>query len=79
MYKKTVQTEKGSPQNLKSLNVVQASQNVFLHLLHIGCFCCCAIAEFGSTQVLFYEIQFTVKLGIKVTDMSTRRYVLLEL
>ena len=59
-------------------DVIKTTQHFPFHLLKGPCTASNAETEFRSTPVLLNEVQFTVVLGIKITQVTTRLDMLLK-
>jgi hypothetical protein len=61
-----------SPNDRQLWDFIQGFLHIILHFINVGSPCRGAITKFDCPQVHFDEVQFTMVLGIKVTNVTTR-------
>lgn len=65
--------------DLKVGDIIEALDDLLLHLANCCCVPCHVKTEFCHVSILFNEVQLTVVLGIKITVMPMRLDQLLKL
>ena len=68
-----------SPSDLKQGYVIKATNDIFLHCIHIRCFQTGSIKVFDGPPVLLNEIELAMKFWVKITNVTVGDNVFFKL